>query len=395
MARPRAGAARRDRRRCPVSQAPFRARPLEWALELLLQHDIVEISVRRTRTGPGEAPGEVPGEVFGRRRPTSWLCDARQRTTTVISSAIDGTPQAGLEWRHGGSPAATSLVTPGAAATNAGCAAVAPGAGTSTAGFAMFTLHSYPAPSWSVSVWPTDSVTTDPLSASVTVVAGAALATVVGPGVASGATDGGGVRRTGTGVPAGPSDGLAAFGVAAALGGATVIPMVAAPPDALGIASGTPEVPGTAVPAGPAPDAADAASGRAVPGAPRPRRSPRSGRDRSPWARPEPRVPAIVGAPPATRPGRWRSPPARTRPRERRGSAACAPVQGGRSAVPGPATREASRGGAPPGRSSASTPSTCGMCRPAGCAGGLVLNQGRPGPAEPCAGRQVCRTAVR
>lgn len=187
---------------------------------------------------------------------------------TVISSAIDGTPHAGLEWRHGGSPAATSRVTPGAAATKAGCAAVAPGAGTSTAGFAMFTVHSYAPPSWSVSVWPTDSVTTDPLSASVTVVAGAALGTVVGPGVASGTSDGGGVRRTGTGVPAGPSDGPLAFGGAGVLGGATVIPMVAAPPGALGAASGAPEVPGTAVPAGPAPDAADAASGRAVPGAP-------------------------------------------------------------------------------------------------------------------------------
>ena len=27
----------------------------------MLQRDIVEISVRRTRTRPGEAPGEVPG----------------------------------------------------------------------------------------------------------------------------------------------------------------------------------------------------------------------------------------------------------------------------------------------------------------------------------------------
>ncbi len=35
---------------------------LDWTLELLLQRDIVEISVRRTRTRPGEAPGELPGE---------------------------------------------------------------------------------------------------------------------------------------------------------------------------------------------------------------------------------------------------------------------------------------------------------------------------------------------
>ncbi len=35
---------------------------LDWTLELLLKRDIVEISVRRTRTVPGEAPGELPGE---------------------------------------------------------------------------------------------------------------------------------------------------------------------------------------------------------------------------------------------------------------------------------------------------------------------------------------------
>jgi NADH dehydrogenase len=35
---------------------------LDWTLELLLKRDIVEISVRRTRTRPGEAPGELPGE---------------------------------------------------------------------------------------------------------------------------------------------------------------------------------------------------------------------------------------------------------------------------------------------------------------------------------------------
>ncbi|MGZ3632638.1 MAG: NAD(P)/FAD-dependent oxidoreductase [Candidatus Limnocylindrales bacterium] len=35
---------------------------LDWTLELLLKRDIVEISVRRTRTLPGEEPGELPGE---------------------------------------------------------------------------------------------------------------------------------------------------------------------------------------------------------------------------------------------------------------------------------------------------------------------------------------------
>jgi NADH:quinone reductase (non-electrogenic) len=35
---------------------------IDWTLELLLQRDIVEISVRRTRTRPGETPGEIPGE---------------------------------------------------------------------------------------------------------------------------------------------------------------------------------------------------------------------------------------------------------------------------------------------------------------------------------------------
>jgi NADH dehydrogenase len=35
---------------------------LDWGLELLLQRDIVEISVHRTRSRPGEIPGEVPGE---------------------------------------------------------------------------------------------------------------------------------------------------------------------------------------------------------------------------------------------------------------------------------------------------------------------------------------------
>ena len=35
---------------------------IDWTLELLLQRDIVQISVRRTRTMPGETPGETPGE---------------------------------------------------------------------------------------------------------------------------------------------------------------------------------------------------------------------------------------------------------------------------------------------------------------------------------------------
>ena len=35
---------------------------IDWTLDLLLQRDIVEINVRRTRSRPGETPGEVPGE---------------------------------------------------------------------------------------------------------------------------------------------------------------------------------------------------------------------------------------------------------------------------------------------------------------------------------------------
>ena len=35
---------------------------IDWTLDLLLARDIVEISVRRTRSTPGEAPGEIPGE---------------------------------------------------------------------------------------------------------------------------------------------------------------------------------------------------------------------------------------------------------------------------------------------------------------------------------------------
>jgi NADH dehydrogenase len=35
---------------------------LDWALDLILKHDIVEISVRRTRAHPGEIPGEASGE---------------------------------------------------------------------------------------------------------------------------------------------------------------------------------------------------------------------------------------------------------------------------------------------------------------------------------------------
>jgi NADH:ubiquinone reductase (H+-translocating) len=35
---------------------------IDWALDLLLKRDIVEISVRRTRAHPGETPGEMPGE---------------------------------------------------------------------------------------------------------------------------------------------------------------------------------------------------------------------------------------------------------------------------------------------------------------------------------------------
>jgi NADH dehydrogenase len=35
---------------------------IDWTLDLVLKHDIVEISVRRTRARPGEAPGEALGE---------------------------------------------------------------------------------------------------------------------------------------------------------------------------------------------------------------------------------------------------------------------------------------------------------------------------------------------
>jgi NADH dehydrogenase len=35
---------------------------VDWALELFLAHDVVEISMRRTRTRPGEAVGEIVGE---------------------------------------------------------------------------------------------------------------------------------------------------------------------------------------------------------------------------------------------------------------------------------------------------------------------------------------------
>jgi NADH dehydrogenase len=35
---------------------------LDWTLDLILKHDIVEISVRRTRARPGEIPGEASGE---------------------------------------------------------------------------------------------------------------------------------------------------------------------------------------------------------------------------------------------------------------------------------------------------------------------------------------------
>ena len=35
---------------------------IDWALELFLAHDVVEISMRRTRTRPGEDVGEMPGE---------------------------------------------------------------------------------------------------------------------------------------------------------------------------------------------------------------------------------------------------------------------------------------------------------------------------------------------
>jgi NADH dehydrogenase len=35
---------------------------IDWALDLVLKHDIVEIGVRRTRARPGELPGEASGE---------------------------------------------------------------------------------------------------------------------------------------------------------------------------------------------------------------------------------------------------------------------------------------------------------------------------------------------
>jgi NADH:ubiquinone reductase (H+-translocating) len=35
---------------------------IDWALELFLAHDVVEINLRRTRTRPGEEVGEIAGE---------------------------------------------------------------------------------------------------------------------------------------------------------------------------------------------------------------------------------------------------------------------------------------------------------------------------------------------
>ena len=35
---------------------------LDWALELFLAHDVIEINMRRTRTRPGETVGELEGE---------------------------------------------------------------------------------------------------------------------------------------------------------------------------------------------------------------------------------------------------------------------------------------------------------------------------------------------
>jgi NADH dehydrogenase len=49
---------------------------LDWSLELFLAHDVVEISLRRTRTRPGESVGEIEGE------PVS--AGARQETTEEI-----------------------------------------------------------------------------------------------------------------------------------------------------------------------------------------------------------------------------------------------------------------------------------------------------------------------
>jgi NADH:ubiquinone reductase (H+-translocating) len=46
---------------------------IDWTLDLILKHDIVEIGVRRTRAQPGETPGELPGEPvsIGARPDTS------------------------------------------------------------------------------------------------------------------------------------------------------------------------------------------------------------------------------------------------------------------------------------------------------------------------------------
>jgi NADH:ubiquinone reductase (H+-translocating) len=47
--------------RLPTFDRRFRV-AIDWTLDLVLKHDIVEINVRRTRARPGEAPGEAPGE---------------------------------------------------------------------------------------------------------------------------------------------------------------------------------------------------------------------------------------------------------------------------------------------------------------------------------------------
>ncbi len=47
--------------RLPTLDRRFRV-ALDWTLDLVLKHDIVEIGVRRTRAHPGEVPGEAAGE---------------------------------------------------------------------------------------------------------------------------------------------------------------------------------------------------------------------------------------------------------------------------------------------------------------------------------------------
>ena len=73
---------------------------LDWTLDLVLKHDIVEIGVRRTRAHPGEVPGEASGRAGLDGGAPRGARRARALKTAAQATGGEATRQTGIARRR-------------------------------------------------------------------------------------------------------------------------------------------------------------------------------------------------------------------------------------------------------------------------------------------------------